>query len=286
MTRRFAALACVLLVATAGCAGITGQDDATTTAPTQTTAETTEATTATATTESAEQLAPGVTADGVEDARVLADAHLATVRNQSLVTYDRVRRTTASGTAFRNASLAMTNESHWQYNVSSDGMQVGPMFGAEAFETYADSERMLWRTENESTVEYGAYTFRAEDETVVVPPAQVFERSYRGQYGRDLVYTLASRADAVEVPEDDESAVRLSGGADRLPLGREETTNAEFTVTVAADGQVRSIEMVYERGNATVARSVSFDTDVTDPVEQPDWYETALNETDLNKSDA
>jgi len=283
MTRLLAALVCVLLVATAGCAGIGGSDGQTTAAPTAPVDTATETPTAT---ESAAQLPAGVTTDGVEDAWALADAHLAAVRNHSLVTYDRIRRTNASGAGLRNATLAMTNESHWRYSLHGDGLSAVSDTDTDAYETYADGERVLLRSENDSAVEYGAYTLRAENETVAVPPAQVFERSYRGRYGHSLVYTLASNADDVEVLEDGEGAVRLPGTADELSFGREETTNAEFTMTVASDGQVTSIEMVYERENATVARSVSFDTGVGDPVERPDWYGTALNETALNESDA
>jgi hypothetical protein len=50
-------------------------------------------------------------------------------------------------------------------------------------------------------------------------------------------------------------------------------------MTVAADGQVLTVELSYEVGDADVRHTVTFDTNVTDPVEQPDWYETALNET-------
>lgn len=288
MTRRFAALGCALLLlfVTAGCVGIGGQGDQTTTAtPTQTTTDTTEATT-TATTETADRLAPGVTTGGVEDARVLADAHRDTVENQSFVTTDRVRRTNASGTGTRNASLAMTDESHWQYSVSTDGMQVASVFDAESFQTYADGARMLWRTENGSAVQYGVYQFYGENQTVIVPPDQVFERNYQGLYARDLVYTLAANADAVEVQDSDEGAAELSGSADELALGSRQVTDAEFTMVVAADGQANSIDVTYESAGATVERRLTIDTDVTDPVEQPDWYGTALNETGLNETDA
>jgi hypothetical protein len=236
-------------------------------------------------------LAPGVTADGVEDPRLLADAHLATVQNQSLVTHDRVRRANASATGTRNATLAMANESYWQYSVTGDGTRAMSVFGAEAFDTYADGERMLWRSENESTVQYGAYTIQGEDEAVVVPPDEVFERSYRGLYGRDLVDTLASHAEAVEVLDngtglldDGDVAVELSGGADELTLDTRPVTDAKFTMGVAASGQVQWIELTYEADAATVERSLSFDTNVTAPVAQPDWYRTALNETGLNET--
>lgn len=270
--RLVVALACALLAVSAGCAGLTGSDGGLATDATAT---------ATETTTGPEQLAPGVTTEGVQNAQLLADAHLANVENQTFVTHDRVRRTNASGTAFRNATLAMTNESHWTYSVSTDGMSVGSVFAADVFETYADGERMLWRTDNGSAVQYGVYSFQGETETVVVPPDQAFERSYHGLYQRDLVYTLAASADDVHVLDDSE-AVELAGSVDELAIDRRQVTDAEFTLTVAADGLAQSVDLTYESGNATVNRSLSFTAAVADPVAQPDWYETALNRTVTN----
>jgi len=277
MSRRFAALACVLLVATAGCGGIGSQDRTTTTAPTQTATMTT--------TDAPEQLAPGVTAGGVQDPAALADAHLAAVENQTFVSHERIRRTNESGTGYRNATLSMANESVWRYTRTQTDAFPSTYLGPK-FDAYADGERMLYRIANETARTYGVYRYTTENETVVLPPDEVFERSYRQYYQRDFVYSLASRADEVAAVED--GAVGLTGTTNDLDLGSPEVTNVSFSMTVAADGLVESIELTYDHltQRTTYRHTMTFAADVTDPVEQPEWYETALNRTELNESNA
>jgi len=274
MSRRFAALACVLLVATAGCGGVSSQNPQTTTAPTQTTA-----------TDAPEQLAPGVTAGGVQDPEALADAHLAAVENQTFVSHERIRRTNESGTGYWNATLSMLNESVWRYTSVQTGAFPSTYFGPR-FDAYADGERMVYRIANETARTYGVYQYTTENETVVLPPDEVFERSYRQYYQRDFVYSLASRTDEVAAVGD--GAVRLTGIANDLDLGSPEVTNVSFSMTVAADGLVESIDLTYDHSTqpTTYRHTMTFAADVTDPVEEPDWYETGLNETVLNESDA
>ncbi|SEW11404.1 hypothetical protein [Halobacterium jilantaiense] len=285
MTRRLTALACVLLVATAGCAGITAQDDATTTAPTQTTAETT----ATATTESVEQLAPGVTTDGVEDARALADAHQSALRDGGFVKHSNATRTNESVIAARNQTFAVENESLWRLTTTGEGVGVALGVTNGTYDTYADGSRVLWQLENDTAgnTSYGVMSITIDGDDQPVPPNQTFEQdTYQSLYERSHVYTLAANADSVEALDGGDGAVELSGSTSELSTRFTRSGDVEFTATVSADGLVQSIELSYPSENATVERSLSFDTDVTDPVEQPEWYETALNETDLNETTA
>ena len=287
MTRRLTALVCVFLVATAGCAGITGQEDATTTTPTQTTAETTEATTATPTTESAEQLAPGVTTEGVEDARALADAHQSALRDGGFVKHLNATRTNGSAIAAQNQRFAVENESLWRLTTTGEGVGVALGVTNGTYDTYADSSRVLWQLENETaeSTSYGVMSITIDGDDQSVPPNQTFEQdTYQSLYERSLVYTLAANANSVEALDGSGAAVRLSGVASNPPTAFTRSGDVEFTATVSADGLVQSIELSYPSEDATVKRSLSFDTDVGDPVEQPNWYETALNETDLNES--
>lgn len=289
MTRRLVALGCVLLLllVTAGCAGIGGQNDQSTTAPTQTTAGTTDAPTATETaTETAEQFAPGVTADGVEDARALADAHRDALAGDAFVKQSSRQQANEPTRAYLNQTLHHQNSSSWLLTTTRSRMDGVIRNGT--YQLYADGERALWQLDEADTenTSYGVRSITADGDQVVIPPDQVFENNLAPLYERGLVYTLAANADSVEALDGSGGAVELTGSGDELAVDRQQVTDAEFTMTVADDGQVQSIEMAYEGGNATIERTITFDTDVTDPVQQPDWYATALNETGLNESDA
>jgi len=297
VTRHRAALACVLLVATAGCAGGIGASGdqtatTTTTAPTQTTAggETATATPAT-TAESAAQLAPGVTAGGVVDARALADAHRNALEGASFVRQSAATRTNESATSARNQTFAVENESAWRLTTTGDGTAVALGVTNGTYDLYADGQRALWQLRNDAAAagntSYGLRSLTAQGDQVVIPPAQVFENNLRGLYDRDLVYSLAANADGVEAVDDgSEAAVELSGSASDPPTAFARTGSVSFTMTVTGDGLVTGLELSYESGDATAEHTVTFDADVADPVEEPEWYGTALNETAANGTDA
>jgi len=283
MTRTLAALACALLLVTAGCAGIGGQDDRTTTAPTQTTAETTDATT----TESAERLAPGVTADGVTDARTLADAHRDVLDAGGFVKESTASRTNESATTPRNRTFAVENESVWRLTTSGEGVSVALDVTSGTYDTYADGSRVLWRLEDNGTgnTSYGVMSITADGDDLPVPPEQTLEQdNFQSLYERSVVYMLAANADSVETLDGDEGAVELSGSASDPPTVFTRTGGVEFAMTVTGEGLVTAIDLTYPSGNATVERTITFDTDVTNPVDEPDWYKTALNETGLSEA--
>ena len=285
MTRRLAALGCVLLLVTAGCAGIGGQDGQTTTAPTQTTTEATDAA-AEAATETAEQFAPGVTTEGVEDAKALADAHLDLLEDDAFVRRARTRMTNESTTATQNQTNQFTTDSLWRMSVSGESLPVAFGVTNGTYGVYADSERVLWRLADDETgnVSFGVEQVTADGESVAIPPAQVFENQVRWIYNHGLVYTLAANADSVEVVDGSEAVAELSGSASEAPTRFDRTGDVEFTATVSENGLVTAIDLTYPSGNATVERTITFDTDVVNPVDEPDWYETALNETGLSEA--
>ena len=280
MTRRLAVLGCVLLLVTAGCAGISGQTDQTTTAPTETT--TAETTTEATSTESAEQLAPGVTTAGVKDARALADAHHDVLEDGGVVRYTEATRANESATAAWNRTFAVENESVWRLTTTGEGVGIALGVTNGTHDIYADGDRALWRLDDDATgnTTYGVRSITADGDQVVVPPDQVFETNdFQRFYDRGLVYSLAANADSVEALDGSEGAVELSGVASDPPTVFTRTGDVEFTATVTEDGLVQSIEVSYPSENATVERTVTFDTDVDNPVAEPDWYGTALNET-------
>ena len=288
MTRTLAALACALLVVTAGCAGLGGQADQTTAAPAQTTADAATTTAPSTTTESAEQLAPGVTTAGVEDARALADAHRDALgdgfREESTTT-----RTNESTTGTWNRTFAVENESLWRLTTTGENTPVALDVTNGSIDQYADGEHVLWQRVNDTAANtsYGVRSVSIQDgDDQPVPPDQVFEsNNYRSPYERSLVYSLASNVDSVEALGGGEGVVELSGTAGDPPAAFTQSSEVDFTMTVTEDGLARTIDLAYESGDGTVERTVTLDADVTDPVGEPDWYGTALNETGLNGTD-
>jgi hypothetical protein len=283
MTRRFAALGCVLLLVTAGCAGIGGQ---TTTAPPQTTADTTESTTTKATpkTESAEQLAPGVTAGDVEDPEALADAHRDAL-DSGFVKQTTAGWTNESTTRTWNQTFAVENESVWQLTTTGENEPIAFDVTNGTLDSYAGGEYALWQLRNDTAgnTTYGVRSITVDGARLPIPPDQFFENNnYQILYERGLVYSLASNVDSVDALDGSEGAIELSGTAADPPTAFTQSSEVEFTMTVTEDGLATVIDLTHESGDGTVESTITFDTDVTDPVEQPDWYETALNETGLN----
>lgn len=274
MRRLAIALVCGLLVTTAGCAGLldSGGQPAATEAPTTDTATATSS--GTPTTQAAEQFAPGLTTEGVTDALALADAHREYVRTHAFVKHSSVERTNGSETGTAQTTLAYANQSHWLLNQSVDG--VRSVLGTNGtFAMYADGERVAVRQRVDDNVTYGVRTIEADGEAVPVPPEEVFPVE---MYERGLVYSLFANAD-VTVHGPEGSTVRVDGTAGELTLGDATVTDVEFTATVTDRGLVESLDATYEQGGATVERSVTFDVTVTRPVEQPDWYDRAVNGT-------
>lgn len=277
------ALVVGVLVANAGCSGFSdGGQPATETTTATTTEPATDAATETTgeTTTAAEQVAPGVTSEGVTDALALADAHLAHVQNEPFVKHVRVEESNATASAYRETMLSYANESAWRWRVSAEGMPLALDSNNGTFVQYADGEKVLWRLEANGSsprenVTYGVRAVEADGDRVPVPPEQLFPA---GLYDRSLVYTLFGNAD-VTVEHANESAVRVRGTSNELTLSGEQVMDVEFTATVAADGLVESIDLSYEQGDTTVEQTVCFDARNSDPVQRPDWYETAENRT-------
>ncbi|QDX40028.1 hypothetical protein [Salarchaeum sp. JOR-1] len=271
MVRRLLlALACALLVTTAGCSGFLAGDASTTAAPT------TESTTATTTTgpptSPSETLAPGVTAGGVTDALALANAHRTHLRSHGFTKTARTTRTNASTEATRRTAVSYANESHWRLTRTGDGLPVGYQTTRGAFELYADGDRVLVRTDVAGNVSYSMPTISAEDRELPQPPKKVFPD---GVSERTLVYLLFANANTTVSPGD--AAAHVTGTADEMTLHGDTVTNVSFDATVTENGVVRSLSLSYTDGDATVERDISFRVDAT--VERPDWYDTARNRT-------
>lgn len=282
-TRRLLpALVCALLVASAGCSGLMDADSPSATETPTTAAPATGApatgTTNVPTTETPEQLAPGVTIEGVTDAMALASAHQNYVQTHAFVKQSSVERTNGSGSGYRRTTFAYANESTWRLNQTADGMALALGVRNGTFSHYADGERVLYRLNpEENNTRYGVrvVSMHSEGELTPIPPSEIFSA---GTYERSLVYSLVGSANAT-VERADDAAAQISGSTAQMQIGHRTVTDVEFTVTVTESGVVQSLDLAYEHRGATYERSTTFDTSVSDPVERPDWYETALNQS-------
>ena len=288
MTRTLAALACALLLTTAGCAGLDGSNAGTETVPMQTTVDATEvSTTATSytTTESAEQLAPGVTETAVVNARALADAHRDAL-GAGFVKYSAATRENESTTAIWTRTFGFENESVWRLTTTGENTPVALDVTNGTMDQYGGGEYVLWRLDDADTgnTSYGVRSITIDGDGQPIPADKVFKNNYQSLYEHSLIYSLASNADSVKALDASEGAVELSGTAGNPSTEFTKTSDVEFTMSVADSGFVTAIDLAYESGDGTVQSTVTFDTDVTDPVEEPDWYGSALNETGLNES--
>ena len=280
------ALLVVLLVASAGCSGLVGTDgqptETTTTAPTTDT--TTESTTTTeATEQTPEQLAPGVTSEGVTDALALANAHEDIVSSSTFVRRSNTTRTNDSATITRQSRFAYVNDSHWQLNVTADGLPATFVVTNGTMHRYADGEVIVYRLQTPGNTTYGVANWDQEA-GVLIPPAQFFaDSSFESVFNREFVYSLVGGSD-VTVEDASGDTVELAGSADELSIGGEPATDVEFTATVTADGLVESLHLTYQQDGMAVERSVTFDTSVSDPLTRPEWYQTAIDASPVNET--
>lgn len=284
MRNRQALLAavCALLLVTAGCATFTSDEaESTTNRPSDGSTPTSDLATVDAGTTTAptadetvgtEQLAPGLTTQGVTDAQALANAHRDALADGPFVKQFSIERSNASASAFRRTTLRYADDSHWSRTVTGEGMPVA--FGATngILNVYADGERVLTRLQTGENVSYSVLL--GQDEGNPLPPSEALPESV---YARDLIYSVLSYGNLTV--ERGDGVYRLSGTAERVLVGGQIATDVEFTATVTPEGLFRTVDTTYVVGDTTVERSLSFEPADGDPVERPDWYETALNET-------
>lgn len=278
------AVLCALLVVSAGCATFTNNDETST--PEQPTAEptaTAELTAQTATTEStdagttstAEQLAPGLTADGVTDALALANAHRDVITGSAWTQRVSFERTNDTASTSRNTTLSYANSSHWRWHITSAGDALPASVTEGTVDLYADGQRVVRKLRTDGNVTHNVVRVSDAADAPPVPPAEVLPESV---FGRDALYALFGNAD-VTVADAQGPTYRLTGTAEELVVDQQPATNVEFTANVTADGLVRTLDVAYEQGDASVERSLTVEPADGDPVERPDWYEMAVNGT-------
>ena len=272
------ALICLLVASSAGCSGLLDGDRRPTETPTATPTTETPPTTRTtpSTTDAAEQLAPGLTTDGVTDALALADAHRETIYNHTFVSHNRFTRVNDTESAHLQETLYYANESHWLWNRTGEGMGIALGVTNGTLVQYADGEEVRYTIRSAENVRYGVRQISMRSDVPPMPPEDALPEQV---YARDLVYTLFA-TDNVTVERGDGVAARVTGTAPELTLGGGAATNVEFTATVTEDGLVQSLDLSYEQGESSIERTMTFNRTTTNPVERPDWYSQARNRSE------
>lgn len=265
-------VACAFLAASAGCGGILGSD----VAPTTERPATTTGPAPGGPTTGGGELAPGLTESGVTDPIELANAHLEYVRSHGFVKHATVTRSNGTTTAVRETRLAYANQSHWRWNRTGHGMAIGSDSTDGTVTMYADGERVLVRSTVHGNVSYEVPTVTVDDREFPRPPEKVLPSSV---FERSLVYQLLANANVTVDRSDFGSVAILSGTAAEMTVDGTTVTAVEFEATVAATGVVRALEFTYHDGETTVERTITFETNATNPVERPAWYDEARSQT-------
>jgi len=269
---------CVLVVFSAGCSGLLsgeGQPARTSTKPPTSTEQTTVVTT----TDTAEQLAPGITTDGVSDALALANAHRENLYDHKFIKYAHIKRINATATVHKQTALYYANESHWLWNITTEGLPIAPGISKGTFVQYADGESVLYILRADENVSYGVRKISSKLNAPPMPPKDVLDKS---TYERSLVYTLFANSE-VTVKESNSSKVQVHGEAKELTIDGESVSDVNFNASITADGLVRKLEITYQQGELSrrsFEREITFSRTRTNPVVEPDWYSVARNRTE------
>lgn len=270
-------LAVVALVVSAGCSGLTGPGATTTPEPTQpsTVSETTAASTdgTQTSTDSTEQLVPGLTSDGVEDALALSNAHVEQLQDASyryeLVTESDLTNDSRSWTV---TTLRYETESRWLLTNERYGDLSPELVGESAY--YGDGERLYTAQNLTGSPSYAApLNSRGE-------PSNPAESLPLPRFARDRIYAALSAVNThVVTAESGNGATVVHGYAAETTYGGQTVTDLHVTATVTDEGVVQTLQTRYTVAGEHFETDLRFDAAGASSVEAPDWYDDAVNAT-------
>jgi hypothetical protein len=275
-------LAVVALVVSAGCSGLTGPGATATPEPTQpptvpgTTADTSTGTQTT--TDSAERLAPGLTSEGVEDALALSNAHVEQLRDASyryeLVTESDVANDSHSWTV---TTLQYETESRWLLTNERYGALPADLEGQSAY--YGDGER-LYSAQN--VTESPSYAAPTDSDGEPTNPAESLPLP---RFARDRIYAAFSATDTHVVSAESENGLTVVHGyAAETTYDGETVTDFHVTATVTDEGVVQALQTRYTVAGEHFETDLRFDAAGASSVEEPSWYDDAVNATGTGDS--
>lgn len=297
-----AVLACVALVATAGCAGFGGQpagDDATTPGPTDApttgepaaTGEPAQTTADSTSDPPPETVAPGVTPDGVSNLSVLADAHAAHLQNTSYTITSSFADHREDGRLYSLTAktLLFESERYWHQRTTAAGEKevLTDENSTGRSESYADGERVYSHQHGfDGNRSYGTVTYPNGD---AVPPATV---APTGEFQWPIQQAFSNVTTTVvgSYEANETTVYQVTGTTETTSFNGRNVTDYAASALVTEDGFVQRVTVTFEgdldaRSHATEEPTGTSTrrwqwTDVGETaVEQPDWYQTAVNRT-------
>lgn len=274
MDRPVLAVALALLLASSGCSGLF---DGGTPTPTVTPADVpTDSPTAT----SARELAPGLTADGIEDPWALAAAHDDALSNTSHVerVVERTRDVDGTERGRVNTTTYAEPERGRSHSVAvPTGDPAQSAFAADRVEFYREGERRFVALTRGNETEYLAL-----GDPDVGRSMRLFllfssvETRVEGTVTRNDTELYRVRGDELRHPDQFPAAVELDDG--------DEIRNVTVRALVDQWGLVHEYEYAYtvvrDGEERRLSRHVEYLALGRTMVERPDWYGTAVNATD------
>jgi hypothetical protein len=281
MARSVLVVAVALLAVTAGCAGFGGQSTTATESPETTTKSTTQ-TTAEPTQTQPVIAAPGFNGGTLVDPLALADAHAGWLSRTSFARVDNQTTRTAENNSWIATTIRVENESRWETRQAFTAEHSYTDSGGERHQ-YANATHVYSRVEHgDGNVSYAVQPNGWANASAPNSHELLEERHARG-YVYD-VFTTASWTTIVDQTSDDGRTVyRVLGNASGDTQFRGATVS-NFTVeaNVTGEGFVQRMDVAYEENGTAVSRSVAFSEVGETAVERPEWFDTAVNRTDVD----
>lgn len=233
-------------------------------------------------------LAPGLSDEGVVNARALADAHVGVLAESAYrLTANRTVRD-ANGTLREQLTLEMALAADRTYRAeTATAGPDAPVFlgrppaNATFWSNGSTYVRKLTRdgqtTYNQFTPVDGAGTWQYWARTVPFGGQQGSPRAFLSQTFRAVETTVVGRTDA-----NGTTAYLLVGNAttEQLDAGVDDPQNVSLTATVTENGLVRSLSLRYvgtiDGDQVVVTRTIAYRDVGATTVERPDWFDQAV----------
>lgn len=262
-----------LIVLTAGCNGLIGTDGLSPSPHTSSTPT------------EKQDLPPGITANGVSDSFSLAEAHVEALRESYTVKKRhqiRYRNGTVYSDNIRSTRIA-TEHTIYLYNSTTTGTSTDFLGGANGtLIAYSNGTAVLRKIQYDGNTSYNIYR---DQDGQLVPPSSVY---HGGPSNDERIAVLFDSVSNVSIIRENETIIRLRASTiedDSLKVNGNiisDVSLESFTTTVQSNGLVREYHLVLrgelDGDEVTVTEDVRYTKIGTTSVDQPEWYDEAIEE--------
>ena len=229
-----------------------------------------------------QQLAPGLTGDGVTDAFALGDAHAAILDNVSYTVYENFTIRYKNGSIFNQVTTRAQIANNNRFYIIQDGL--GPnVSGSGGFSAWSDGERVLFaQTTNNNTSYIAPYGVEGEP----IPPQGAIDATGIDPTNKEQIYAIFS---SVETRVTDRTtrngtthyqivATNVTN-PDAFDRGRN-PHNVSLQALIDSQGLVREYQLSYTMtlngASAQIHRQVNYSSLGNTTIERPPWYDAAI----------